>query len=452
MPELSVLLVDSQEDALLALRDSLNSSSFCLTTVLSRSEAMRAIRKTRFDVILTALKLDDGSGLDLLEFAHSHQPGLPVIIMTAYGSVETAVEALRHGAYDYILQPVRITRLRQLLSRISETLTLRQENERLRQRLYDNPGEPQLIGVSDKMLKVIDFIKQVAPSQSTVLIAGESGTGKEIAAIAIHHYSKRADRPFIKINCGAIPETLLESELFGYEKGAFTGAAGQKKGKIELADGGTLFLDEIGELSQAMQVKLLRVLQSREFERLGGTTTLKVDVRIIAATNADLEAQVAQGIFRRDLFYRLNVISFRMPALRERPEDIPFLAQFFIDRYNQINEKQVQGIDPAVLRQMQRYPWRGNVRELENTIERAVVLSRGSVLHAELFPNLAVVDGLLDSDLHFEVGMSMEEIEREVIQRTLRFYNYDKNKTARTLQISLATLYRKIKVYRLETA
>ncbi|MDZ7339587.1 MAG: sigma 54-interacting transcriptional regulator, partial [candidate division KSB1 bacterium] len=340
--------------------------------------------------------------------------------------------------------------LQRLLDRLGETIILRRENERLREQLELSQAAPRLVAVSPRFRRVVELAKEVASSRSTVLITGETGTGKELIAATIHYHSPRASKPFVKINCGAIPENLLEAELFGYERGAFTGAVRQKKGKIELAEGGSLFLDEIGEITPPMQVKLLRFLQDGEFERLGGTVTLKVDVRIIAATNADLEKKVEEGSFREDLYYRLNVIGIEVPPLRERQEDIPFLVQHFIEKYNNLNGKNIQGVEPEVMKRLMSHPWRGNVRELENMVERAVVLSRENLLRLYHFPALAARPDAAERDMGLEVGMSFAEIERIALQKTLEFHNFDKQKTARVLQIGLATLYRKIKEYNLE--
>ncbi|MGD9487015.1 MAG: sigma-54-dependent transcriptional regulator [Calditrichaceae bacterium] len=450
MPNLKVLIVDDEENTLQALKMGLNVNGYEILTEVSRNDAINLLKKEDIDIVITDLKLKDGSGLDILSYIQENNNRIPVIIITAHGSVESAIEAIRSGAYDYLVKPFRLADLKKLLTRLSETILLRRENEQLKSQLRPETGMIQLIGVNQRFKRIIEFIRQIASSRSTVLITGETGTGKEVAANAIHFYSQRSAKSFVKINCGAIPETLLEAELFGYERGAFTGAVKQKKGKIELANDGTLFLDEIGELSPSMQVKLLRVLQNGEFERLGDTVTQKVDVRFIAATNVSLKERVSLGTFREDLYYRLNVMTIQMPSLRERLDDIPYLVQYFIEKYNNINSKSVQGVTPEVIKQMMRYPWRGNIRELENMIERAVVLCQNDFLKAEHFPML--LEDIDDAQrmIKFEVGHTLSEIEKSVIQRTLLYYQYDKQKTAMTLQISLATLYRKIKEYGLE--
>jgi len=450
MYRLRVLIVDDEEDTVQALNIGLKDTGYLIKTTTKFNDAINILRSEEMDVVVTDLKLKDGNGLEILNFVQENGLNISVIIITAYGSVESAVEAIRGGAYDYLVKPFRISELKKLLTRLNETILLRRENELLKQRLKAAPEIPKLIGVNPKFRQLLDLVKQIAPSKSTILIVGETGTGKEMIAQTIHGYSNRSGKPLVTINCGAIPETLLEAELFGHEKGAFTGAVKQKKGKIEVADGGSIFLDEVGELTLAMQVKLLRILQSGEFERIGSNTTLKADVRFMAATNTNLEEYVKAGKFRDDLFYRLNVISIKVPPLRERVDDIPYLVQHFIDKYNQLNNKNVQGVDADVLKLMMQYGWRGNIRELENMIERAVVLCQEKTLKMYHFPILAA--GIKDTQktVSVEVGVPLAEIERSAILKTLQYYDYDKQKSARSLQIGLATLYRKIKDYKIE--
>ncbi len=451
MEKLTLLIVDGEKSALNALRFGLSDDFQQVLTAASRTEALQLLQQNSPDLLVTELKLKDGSGLQILEYIQKHHPHIPVIILTNDGTVDTAVKAIRGGAYDYLQRPFKMADLRRLINRATETIRLRRENQRLRQQLTGIPGDLPMIGNSPAFQRVITFVKQVAPSQSTVLITGESGTGKEVVAAAIHRFSRRCDMPFIKLNCGAIPENLVESELFGYEKGAFTGAHKSKKGKFELANGGTMFLDEIGDLPKAMQVKLLRVLQEGEIERVGSTLTTRVDVRIIAATNTDLGEMVSRGDFREDLYYRLNVISITLPPLRERLEDLPLLAQHFIQKYNLLNQKSIEGLSPEVLRAMRHYPWDGNIRELENMIERAIVLSQDNLLKPEHFPELGSENQVSNANIGAEVGMSLNDIEKLAIERTLIHNQYDKNKTAAMLKIGLATLYRKIKEYGLAT-
>jgi DNA-binding NtrC family response regulator len=451
MDKLKILLVDDEKDALEAMRMGLEpEKSYEILTSLSRNEAINIIKSSSIDIVVTDLKLKDGSGLDIVNFIQEKYSRISIIVVTAFGSVETAIEAIRGGAYDYLQKPIRLTELKRAINRLTENIKLKKENEKLKKQIGDQQDKPQLIGISPKFRDILELIKQVAPAQSTVLITGESGTGKEIVASAIHSASLRHNKPFVTINCGAIPENLIEAELFGYERGAFTGAQKQKKGKIEIAHQGTLLLDEIGDLPKNMQVKLLRVFQNGELEHLGATATIKVDVRIIAATNADLEKMVKEGTFREDLYYRLNVISFHLPPLRDREEDIIYLAQHFIDKYNLINKKNIEGLDQKVIKEMRYYPWKGNIRELENMIERAVVLSKEKMLKLHHFPlfNSLYTDSI--NGMKMEAGMSLADIEKEAIKKTLRYHRYDKNKTAMSLQIGLATLYRKMKEYGLD--
>ena len=451
MEKLKVLLVDDEKDALDAMQMGLEvEKSYEIMTSLTRNDAINIIKTSSIDIVVTDLKLKDGSGLDIVNYIQEKYPEISIIVVTAFGSVETAIDAIKGGAYDYLQKPIRLSELKRAIARLAEMIHLKNENEKLKQQLGNRHQQPQLIGSSAKFREILDLIQQVAPAQSTILITGESGTGKEMVASAIHYSSTRNNKPFTTINCGAIPENLIEAELFGYEKGAFTGAQKQKKGKIELAHHGTLFLDEIGDLPKNMQVKLLRVLQNGELEHLGGTTTIKVDVRILAATNADLEKMVKDGTFREDLYYRLNVITIHMPPLREREEDIVYLTQHFIEKYNLINQKNVEGLDPNVLVEMKRYPWKGNIRELENMIERAVVLSKEKMLKLHHFPLLISAPFGNSNEIKMEAGLSLAEVEKEAIKKTLRYHRYDKNKTAMSLQIGLATLYRKMKEYGLE--
>lgn len=450
MIPVKILLVDDETETLQALQLGLEDEAYSILTASSRNEGLQRIKSEEFDIVITDLKLKDGSGLDLLEYLQEQQPQVPVIIMTAYGSIESTKVALRSGAYDYLAKPFSLADLKRILAKLVEVITLRKENERLKLLLGRSSDAPVIIGNSPALKAVLEVVSQVAPSRSTVLLTGETGTGKEVIATAIHRQSPRADKPLVKINCGAIPENLLEAELFGYERGAFTGAMKQKPGKVELANQGSLFLDEIGDLAPAMQVKLLRFLQSGEYERLGGTAALKADVRIIAATNRNLEEQVAKALFREDLYYRLNVITITLPPLRDRASDIKPLAYYFMQKYNEINSKTIEKIDEQVLAQMMTYPWRGNVRELENMMERAVVLAKGNELKMSHFPYLIAGMEGLEVSLGPLAGSSLAEIEKRAIEQTLRYCNYDKQKSAMFLQIGLATLYRKIKEYQIE--
>ncbi|NPV04120.1 MAG: sigma-54-dependent Fis family transcriptional regulator [Syntrophaceae bacterium] len=414
--------------------------------------AVESVGKEPLDLVLMDIRMVRVSGIEALEAIRRFNPALPVILMTAYASVETAVEALKKGAYDYLTKPLDFDELRLSLERALEHTHLREENRLLRESLGARFDRGNLIGRSAAMTRLLDLVAQVAPSEATVLISGESGTGKEMIAGAIHANSPRSRGPFIRINCAAITETLLESELFGHEKGAFTGADRRKEGKFRQADGGTIFLDEVSEMSLGMQVKLLRVLQEREFTRVGGEDLIRVDVRVLAATNRDLLKFVAEGRFREDLFYRLNVVNLRVPALRERREDIPLLAQHFLKLFAEKNRKPLQGFTPRAMDRLLRYPWPGNVRELMNTIERGVVLCRADildeqdvapVLEAETVPAAAGQA----ADAPAVTDASLEALEKAAVLRTLEETGGNKSEAARRLGITRRTLHLKLKKY-----
>ncbi|HQU71731.1 MAG TPA: sigma-54 dependent transcriptional regulator [Calditrichia bacterium] len=447
MEKATLLIIEPDSADLDALVEGLQvREDWILHCAPTRKEAMNILSSEVPDLILCAFRLRECTALDLLPILQERFPNLPFVITAREISVENAIQAIRAGAAEVLMKPLKMPVLRRQLADTLARQQLRRSNRSLREALAR--GDSPLVGNSPGFLKTIALAEQVAPSRSTVLITGESGTGKEIIANAIHSFSRRSEKPFVKINCGAIPENLMESELFGYQKGAFTGAHHSKKGRFEMAHEGTLFLDEIGDLPKAMQVKLLRALQSGEIERVGATETVKVDVRVIAATNQDLETMVSEGQFRDDLFYRLNVIAIHMPPLRERIEDIALLTQFFIERYNVLNDKLIEGISPRVLKAMQGFPWKGNIRELENMVERAVVLAQDPILEVSHFPALAA-NYLPDNAPISVVGLTMAEIEKLAIIQTLQHCHQDKHRAANMLQISLATLYRKIKEYQI---
>jgi DNA-binding NtrC family response regulator len=392
------------------------------------------------------------NGLDFLQAIKRVNAATPVVVMTAYGTVETAVEAMKAGASDYVLKPFSLEEIKLIVHKELDVHRLREENRYLREALGQRYEFKNIIARSPKMQEVLAMVERVAPSNSTVLLGGESGVGKDLIARAIHQHSRRAAGPFIKINSTAIPENLLESELFGYEKGAFTGAATSKPGKFELADKGTIFLDEIGDVPAATQVKLLRVLQEREFERLGGVKTLKVDVRVVAATNQDLRAALEQGTFREDLFYRLNVVPISIPPLREHKEDIPYLADYFIERFARDAGKSITGITAAAQKMLMEFHWPGNVRELENIIERAVALTTASVLDVADIrldnapPTATASAGGADAPFPPE-GQTLEQFEDEIIKEALHRANGNKSQAARLLGLSRNALrYRLTKI------
>jgi DNA-binding NtrC family response regulator len=440
-----ILIVDDEKNTREALQDGLSKSEDRhVVAVEDGKSALKLLDAEEFDLVITDLKMPDIDGTKLLKEIKKREPKTVVILMTAYASIETAVEAMKLGAYDYIQKPFRMTEIRKMVTKALETRSLLVENSKLRQQLQTKYSVKNVVGSSPMFRQVMETAEQVAASRSTVLILGESGTGKEVIARAIHELSPRREKPFVKINCGALPESLLESELFGYEKGAFTNALKQKRGRFEVANGGTIFLDEIADMPTHLQVKLLRVLQDGEFERLGGEETLKVDVRILAATNKDIEDEIDEGRFREDLFYRLNVITIQMPPLRRRQDDILPLAHHFIEKYSSLNGKNIKGLSPDAGKLLEGHNWRGNVRELENVMERAVVLCTGDVIQKEHLP-----DTLTGQDtskvVSFSIGTSLEEIEETMITRTLDATGGNKEETARILGIGVATIYRKLK-------
>ena len=393
------------------------------------------------DILVTDLRLPVMDGVELLKRAKALEQDLEVIMITGHATVEIAVEAIKEGAYDFITKPVKKAQLLRAIEKAAEKQYLSRENRDLRQQLNQN-GARRVIYASSEMRNIVRMVEQVAPSTATVLITGDSGTGKEVIADAIHAASPRRLKPLIKVSCAALPDTLLESELFGYEKGAFTGANARKEGRFELANGGTLFLDEIGEISPSVQVKLLRVLQDGKFERLGGTRTIDADVRILAATNKDLHKEVEEKRFREDLFYRLNVINIRIPGLRERKEDISLLAMHFLKLYADKNNKPIEGFTEEAMLALTSYDWPGNVRELENAVERAVVFTNGKQVPLSALPQNVSAFAESRHSLTFRIGTPLRELERKAIDITLHHTRGDKNMAARLLGIATRTIYR----------
>lgn len=440
-----ILVVDDDANTRLALAGGLGKLGHTIHLAATGAEALELVRQQPIDLAIIDLKLPDMEGTDLFEAMRIIRPSTIAIMISARATVNEAVSALKMGIYDFITKDFRLQDIRKVVNKALETQQLLAENQRLRQALQERLASGRILGRSPAFLKIIHQVNQIAPLKSTVLITGESGVGKELIAEAIHYGSPRRDRPLVKVNCGALPQSLIESELFGHEKGAFTGAVQQRKGRFELADTGTIFLDEVAEMPLSAQVKLLRVLQEGEFERVGGTKTLKVDVRVVAATNQDLEAMVAAGTFRKDLFYRLNVIHLEVPPLRERREDIPLLAQYFLDRFCLENNRPPMGFSPAAIQALKNYPWPGNVRELENVVERMAALASGPTLNLEDLPEEVRQQSEGDDKIVIQVGASMEEIERLAIRQTLKKTGGDKEVTARILGIGLATLYRRLK-------
>ncbi len=441
-----ILIVDDEQIVRESLTNWLKEENYQVEAAENGTLALEKIRQGPFQVVLLDLKMPGMDGIQVLTELKKDFPDIEVIIMTAYGSVNTAVEAIKAGAYDYIVKPFDPEEVALLIKKILEHKNLILENILLRQKLEDKYEFEDLIGKSAVMQQLFELIRNVAPTSATVLINGESGTGKELVAKAIHAISPRRFEPFIALSCGALPDTLLESELFGYEKGAFTGAAHTKKGRFEMADGGTLFLDEVGEITLKTQIDLLRVLQEKAFRRLGGTELIKVDVRIISATNRDLPQAITQGLFRSDLYYRLNVVGLHLPSLRQRREDIPLLAKHFLRRYTIEINKKIERLAPAALELLMEYNWPGNVRELENAIERAVVISSGHELMGKDFTFLQPNPGFFNEPS----SRNLQELEKQHIQRILEENHWNVSKTAVDLGIDRVTLYNKIKKYGFE--
>ena len=437
-----ILVVDDEAIIRESLRDWLSDAGHQVLTAENGSQALEIVEKDKPGIAVVDLVMPGMDGIELLKKAKEVSPSIEVIIITAYASIPTAIAAIREGAYDYIEKPFSPERVELLIKKLVEHQRLIEENISLHQKLEKRYRFENIIAKSAKMQQIIELIKVVARSNATVLTTGESGTGKELVARAVHSQSYRKDKPFVPVSCAALPESLLESELFGHEKGAFTGAHAQRKGKFEFANRGTLFLDEIGEMSANIQVHLLRVLEEKAFTRVGGNELIKVDVRIISATNKDIEKAVASGQFREDLYYRLNVVTIELPPLRERKEDIPLLAQHFLKEFALENQKEISGFSPEVTDFLLKYQWPGNVRELENTIERSVILAQNSYI--EIADLLQKNSPLVSSAL---TGRSLREVERSHILNILSETGGNYSEAARILAISRATLYNKAKVY-----
>jgi len=445
----TILVVDDDPAHRTMLRALMGGWGYNIFEADDGSIAMEEVKNRYFDLILMDVRMLKVSGLEALAQIKSYNPAIPVIIMTAFSSVETAVDALKKGAYDYLTKPLDFDKLRVTLKRAMEHLQLKEENRLLKRNLSQQFDRQNIIGRSPAMAKLLETVAQVAPSEATVLLTGESGTGKELIAGAIHFNGHRKEAPFIKINCAALTETLLESELFGHEKGAFTGADRRKEGCFVQANGGSLFLDEVSEMPLTMQVKLLRVLQEREITRVGGEKVIPVDVRVITATNKDLLQLVKQGAFREDLYYRLNVVGLEIPPLRTREDDIPLLAQHFIEMFASKNKKEIKAFTPKAMDSLLRYDWPGNVRELMNAVERGVVLSQSEYLddsdlrifHGDSHENSGPVM------LSHDTTRPLEEVEKETVLRTLESAGGNKSETARRLGVTRKTLHKKLKKY-----
>ena len=441
MSNIKVLIVDDELIMRESLAGWLERDGHAVQTAASGEEAIEKFRQTHFDIFLVDIKMEGMSGLEVLRRVKESDPDAEVVMITAYGSIPSAIEAMKDGAYDYMLKPFDPNELGVLIEKIIQHQEQARENIYLKEQFKERTRFESMIGQSKPMQEIFDLICAVAPTDSTILITGETGTGKGLAAKAIHTNSSRREGPFVTVNCGAIPEHLMESELFGYQKGAFTDAKKTKKGRLELAHGGTLFLDEIGEISMRMQIDLLRVLEDRVFYRVGGTQPIEADFRVIAATNRNLEAAIKEGSFREDLFYRLNVISFEMPSLDQRKEDIPLLAEHFLYRFTQETNKTINKISREAMDEMMLYDWPGNIRELENAIERAVVVGKEREIHPE---DLPIFCHELPPP---QKASSLAEIEKAHIKQVLSENQWNIAKSAKILEIDRSTLYSKIKRY-----
>ncbi|SIQ70184.1 DNA-binding transcriptional response regulator, NtrC family, contains REC, AAA-type ATPase, and a Fis-type DNA-binding domains [Alkalispirochaeta americana] len=446
----NVLIADDEKNIRSGLGKALEIDGYAVFLAADGQEALDIIEREEVDLVIADLKMPRLPGEELLRRVVQNYPTVPVIILTGHGTIETAVQAMRDGAYDFLTKPVSLDRLSLLAQRALSSRELVIQHRQLQQELEQHRKTSEIIGKSTAMQRLLDVIRQVAPTKASVLITGESGVGKELVADAIHRLSERAEKSLIKVHCAALSESLLESELFGHEKGAFTGAIGRKRGRFELANAGTIFLDEIGEVNQTLQIKILRVLQEKQFERVGGEETVSVDVRIVSATNRDLRSEIESGSFREDLFYRLNVVNIHVPPLRERKEDIPLLVASFIKEFARENNKPVEGVDVRARAALHRHGWPGNIRELRNSIESAVVMCKGSIITLDdLPPSISQAEDEGDA-IRVPLGSTLSRAEREIIRANLAHHKGNKTRTAETLGIGRKTLHRKISEYGLD--
>ena len=439
----NILIIDDEKNIREGLGAALEMDGYTVFLAADGKQGLEILERGDTDLVITDLKMPEVSGEEILAKVTGETPGIPVIVLTGHGTIDSAVDAMRKGAYDFLTKPVNLDRLSLLVKRALERREISLQNSVYRKEIEGKTTFENMIGKSHEIQKVFDLVKKVAPSKASVLITGESGVGKEMIANALHNLSPRKDKPFIKVHCAALSDSLLESELFGHEKGAFTGAIAMKRGRFELAHEGTIFLDEIGEISQNVQVKLLRVIQERKFERVGGEETLDVDVRIIAATNRNLEEEIKKGNFREDLYYRLNVVNINVPPLRERKDDIPIMVNNFIRKFSKENNKNITTVDTKAKNALYSYDWPGNIRELRNCIEGAVVIAEGSTLRLEDLPP-AVRKSQENSSISIPAGTDMDTAEKIIIRETLLFCHGNKSKTAQVLGIGRKTLHRKL--------
>jgi DNA-binding NtrC family response regulator len=446
--QFNILIADDEKNIREGLARSLEMDGYRTFTAEDGEKALMIMQEAEIDLVISDLRMPKLSGEDLLKRIAEGWPTVNVIILTGHGTVENAVKAMRDGAFDFLTKPVDLDRLSLLCKRALASRELYLQHRALQEEIDKQKQFSVMIGKSAAMRKVMDVIQQVAPTKASVLITGESGVGKELVAEALHNLSGRKDKPMVKVHCAALSESLLESELFGHEKGSFTGAVAQKRGRFELANGGTIFLDEIGEINQSVQIKILRVLQERKFERVGGEKTIDIDVRVVTATNRDLRAEIESGKFREDLFYRLNVVNIHIPPLRERKDDIPLLVAHYLKFFAEENGRQIDGVEPKARAALNNYSWPGNIRELRNTIESAVVMCRDKLLGIEDLPaHIASAED--NSFIRIPIGSTMAEAEREVIRATLRAEKGNKSRAADVLAIGRKTLHRKLEEYQI---
>lgn len=442
----TLLVIDDEKDIREGLAANFEMDGYEVRMAANGNEGLELLSKGDIDLVITDLRMPGISGSDVLKKVTAEMPGIPVIVLTGHGSIDAAVEAMRDGAYDFLTKPLNLDQLGMIVKRALENRELSLKHQQLLKDTASSHSLDNIIGKSAEMQRVLNMVRKVADTKASVLITGESGVGKEVFADAIHKLSSRRDASFVKVHCAALSETLLESELFGHEKGAFTGAESLHKGRFELAHGGTIFLDEIGEINMSVQIKLLRVLQEKKFERVGGEKTIEVDVRVLAATNRNLEEEVKAGRFRQDLFYRLNVIRLEVPPLRERKDDIPLLMNAFLEKFAKENGKAVTGFDQRARAAMYKYDWPGNIRELENCVESAVVMAGGSEITLEDLPP-TVSKATQAESISIPVGITLDEAERIVIEENLAANKGNKSKTADILGIGRKTLHRKLAEY-----
>ncbi|GMO68557.1 MAG: sigma-54 dependent transcriptional regulator [Treponemataceae bacterium] len=441
----TLLIIDDEKNIREGLRDAMELEGYAVKLAENGKQGLELIAKAAIDLVITDLRMPELSGEKVLAAVAAENPGIPVIVLTGHGSIDTAVNAMRAGAYDFLTKPVNIDQLTLIVRRALEAHTLALRHKNLEDELRSKTSFESIIGKDAEMQKIFTVLQKAADSKASILITGESGVGKELIADALHNISSRRDKPFIQVHCAALSETLLESELFGHEKGAFTGAVARRRGRFELAHGGTIFLDEIGEINQSVQIKILRVLQEKKFERVGGEETIDVDIRIVAATNRDLKKEIAEGRFREDLYYRLNVVHIHVPPLRERRADIPLLVNAFLKEAAAENGKHVIGIDNKARAVLYGYGWPGNIRELKNCIESAVVMASGETITIDdLPPGIAESAGDGAGSLSIPAGLTLEEAEKRYILQSLAANKDNKSRTALTLGIGRKTLHRKL--------